>query len=91
MEFRNYFELIDHLKQIPTKKEQLNTIIQYCIDHIEVDYVIHAKWLPTRIRDISGNHLYDEWKCSNCETFAETNYKPKLGKYCSECGARMDK
>lgn len=62
-----------------------------CEHLIEVDYVTHAKWLPTRIRDVRGEHLYDEWKCSNCETSAETNYKPKLGKYCSECGARMDK
>ncbi len=40
MEFANYFKLVNHLKQIPTQKQQLDAIIQYCMDHVQIDYVM---------------------------------------------------
>ena len=40
MEFANYFQLVDHLKQLPTQKQQLDTIIQYCINNVQIDYVM---------------------------------------------------
>lgn len=40
MKFSNYFEFIKYLKQITTQKEQLDAIIQYCMDKVEIDYVM---------------------------------------------------
>ena len=40
MEFSNYFQFVDHLKQIQSQKEQLDTIIQYCMDNVAIDYVM---------------------------------------------------
>lgn len=40
MKFTNYNQLIEHIKQFPTQKEQLQEIIQYFIDNVEFDYVI---------------------------------------------------
>lgn len=40
MEFSNYFEFVKHLKQIPTQKQQLNEIIRYCTNNVQVDYVM---------------------------------------------------
>jgi len=40
MTFSNYTEFIDYLNKIPNQQEQLKEIIQYCIDNVEVDYVM---------------------------------------------------
>ena len=40
MTFSNYTEFIEYLNQIPSQQEQLNQIIKYCIDNVEVDYVM---------------------------------------------------
>jgi len=40
MTFSNYTEFINYLNKIPNQQEQVNQIIQYCIDNVEVDYVM---------------------------------------------------
>ena len=40
MKFSNYEELVNHLKQISSQKEQLQEIIQYFLENVQFDYVM---------------------------------------------------
>lgn len=40
MRFSNYDELVCYLQQIPSQKERLQGIIQYCLDNVQFDYVM---------------------------------------------------
>lgn len=51
---------------------------------IDAGSVIHAKW-----RHCSG----DEWACTNCQDIIHTegSWDNPAQKYCSECGAKMER
>ena len=47
----------------------------------------HGHWVG---KLYEGQKAYDDWSCSECGCFVEESYKPRLGKYCENCGAKMD-
>jgi len=57
-----------------------------CEHYIEVEIVRHGEWVGRR-----GNGGYDDYYCSICGVYEEGTNNPKfLGKYCPNCGAKMD-
>ena len=75
-----YRELELSLGTIQTVRDILNDAAT-----IEAEPVRHGKWIGKR-----KTGLYDDWYCSNCNTFADVCNKKRLGKFCPNCGAKMD-
>lgn len=47
----------------------------------------HGYWVG---EEYGGKKMYDNWSCSECGSFVDTRNKTRLGKYCENCGAKMD-
>lgn len=54
----------------------------------DVQEVRHGKW---QCCDNNNNTIYNDWYCSECGYYSDIRNKNRLGNYCSNCGAKMDK
>lgn len=54
---------------------------------IEAEPVVHGYWIKEIHKNIWGNKIHYE-RCSACNTYSPNHLKTK---YCSACGAKMDK
>ena len=80
-------QLIQRIKQEPTDgmfTEEILTVIDE-IKTSDVAEVRHGKWIGNH-----GNRVYDYWKCSVCEKYADTANRHRLDNYCGFCGPKMD-
>ena len=57
-----------------------------CGHYLEVEPVVHGRWLDTGYYGHSKSPIY---MCSNCRKEVE-DYYIKNHKFCLHCGARMD-
>lgn len=58
---------------------------------IDAEPVRHGKFIGTEYDGYAdGNPVYYEWKCSECGAIFEEDEQPTY-RYCSHCGAKMDK
>ena len=54
--------------------------------------VVHGEWIGDKNKQVRCSHLfvYDDWRCSICGLCYPESHFDYLGKYCPNCGAKME-
>ena len=75
--------LNDSLEQVGYSREDAADCIRY-MDASDVAPVRHGEWV------VCGDGDNVPWMCSHCGKTTAHKYKVMYGKYCPNCGAKMD-